>query len=170
MTREVYFKKADSEKLIFSLLTQNTPVSFTAGGPSMTPTIRDGELVQIRAIRPGDLRPGAIVLGRHKGRPILHRLVRIDSRTKELLLAGDASLRGADRAAAADIAGIATAVRRNGRLMPLDTRAQRAAGMLRYRLRPLRRLIWGRHHTHTETASNCSSARTAAGVFVKKKR
>jgi hypothetical protein len=146
MTREVYFKKADSEKLVFNLLMQNTPVSFTAGGPSMTPTIRDGELVQVRPLRPGDLRPGAIVLGRHKGRPILHRLIRIDSRTKELLLAGDASLRGTDRAAADTVAGIATAVRRNKCLMPLDTRAQRAAGMLRHRLRPLRRLLRGRCH------------------------
>jgi len=138
--------------IAISLLEQNTPVCFNAGGPSMVPTLRDGEPVQVHPIQPEALREGAILLYRKHGRLILHRLIRRNRKSNELLLVGDAALRGQDRVSAEEIIGVATAVQRRGRSLPLNTKTARLRGMLRYGARPLRRLIWGRiHRLHAKT-------------------
>jgi len=135
--------------LILSLLTQDTPVYFKAGGPSMTPTIRDGETVQVRPVLPADLSSGSILLFRKHNRLILHRLIRQDIRTGELLLTGDAALRGCDRVNPSDIVGLAASVQRDECPVLLDTPRHRLYGRIRHMMRPLRRLIWSRHHTGT---------------------
>jgi signal peptidase I len=61
---------------IVSLLEQDTPATFRASGPSMNPTIRDGEPVRVRPFQAGDLRPGALLLYRKNRRLVLHRLIR----------------------------------------------------------------------------------------------
>ena len=118
----------------------------------MFPVIRDGDPVQVRPIRPEDLRCGSILLYRKNGRPVLHRLVRRLAGTGELMLTGDAALQGEDPVVESEIAGIATAVQRASRPIALDTPAQRRVGLLLYRLRPLRRLIWGHQHADTSTS------------------
>ncbi len=107
----------------------------------MSPTILDGETVRIRPLRPADLRRGAILLYRKNGQPVLHRLLRKNAKTGALFFSGDAALHGQDRVDARDLAGIATAVQREGCTLPLNTPAHRLRGSLRYHLRPLRR-IW----------------------------
>ena len=41
----------DAKTIIEQLLERRTPATFRAGGPSMNPTIRDGESVRIRPLR-----------------------------------------------------------------------------------------------------------------------
>ena len=66
----------DAKTIIEQLLERRTPATFRAGGPSMNPTIRDGESVRIRPLRAGDPLPGAVALYRKHDRLILHRLLR----------------------------------------------------------------------------------------------
>lgn len=141
MPMEVYVKNTRSKEWIYALLAQNTPVSFTAGGPSMNPTIRDGELVQIRPVQPKDLLRGAILLYRKHDQLILHRLIRINPGNGELLITGDSALEGLDRVRSEDILGIATAVQRAGQSIALNSPTSRLRGRFRYFQRPLRRLI-----------------------------
>ena len=123
-----------NQTVITGLPKQNTPVCFKAGGPSMTPTIRDGDSVRIRPLAPGDLRPGAILLYRKNNRLVLHRLVR---KSEALLFCGDAALDGLEAVDSDDVLGVAVSVDNTA----LDSPAQRFRGMLRYRLRPLLREI-----------------------------
>ena len=135
------------QEILLALLSQNTPVCFKAGGSSMMPTLRDGETVQVRPLRPGDLRCGAILLYQKTGdTPVLHRLVRTRSKSGSLLFTGDATLQGDDWVNPTNLLGIATGVQRAERTLSLDTRRQRMLGMLRYHVRPLRRLIWSWGH------------------------
>lgn len=127
-----------NQTVIAGLLEKNTPACFRAGGPSMSPTIRNGETVSVRPVAPNDLRPGAVLLYRKNGRLVLHRLVR---KKTDLFFCGDAALNGLECVAPADILGTATAVQREGRTVALNTPINRLAGIIRYRLRPLRRLF-----------------------------
>ena len=38
----------ENPEIIVALLRQRTPVSFRAGGPSMNPAIRDGDVISVR--------------------------------------------------------------------------------------------------------------------------
>ena len=60
-----------------------------AAGMSMWPTIRDGSIVTLGP-KPSALRPGQIVLLDWGGRPVLHRIVRIDGELVQTC--GDACL------------------------------------------------------------------------------
>jgi hypothetical protein len=130
----------DSQQIIESLLRQQTPVAFHAHGPSMHPTIRDGECIRVlpRSIAP--LNTGCVILYRIHGRMAAHRAIQRNKRMDQWLVAADAALLGGDWIPAADILGVAESVVRNGREVPLDTRRARWAGLLRYHTRPLQRL------------------------------
>ena len=131
-------KTQSNQALVSRLLEQDTPVGFRAGGPSMTPTLRDGDRVRVRPLASGDLRRGAICLYRKNGRLVLHRLVR---KNEMLFFCGDAALEGLEAVDSGDVLGIATMVERAGKSVALDTPFARRRGLLRYRLRPLRRRL-----------------------------
>ncbi len=132
---------SDHLNIIEGLLRQQTPVSFRAGGPSMNPTIRDGELVRIRPLRPGDLRPGLIALYRKNGRLVLHRVIRRNATSEKFYLVADAALSGGEWVKENQMAGIAESVRHGKSLRRLDRAGSRMTGLVRYALRPLRRML-----------------------------
>lgn len=130
----------DPRTIIEELLRQRTAVRFRAGGPSMSPAIRDGELVHVQSPNPGALPPGSIVLYRMNGRLALHRIIRRE-KTGRHLVAGDAATAGGDWIPAADILGLAEWVQRGDRKHRLDTCRARWTGLARHALRPIRRLL-----------------------------
>ncbi len=129
--------------IVSALLAQHTAVTFAPRGPSMTPLIRDGDCVEVRPATTDDIRAGQILLYRCHNRLILHRLIRRDRRTGNYLLAADAALSGLDRIDGMDILGVATTVTRAGRTRRLDVTRARLAGLMRYHVRPIRRLAIG---------------------------
>jgi hypothetical protein len=142
----------DAQTIIEELLNQHTPVAFRAGGPSMNPTIRDGEPVRIRPLQAGDLRPGAIVLYRKNARLVLHRLIRRDPKTESFYIVADAATNGGEWVAQADILGVAEWVQRGERIRRLDGTSRRMAGLAHHVLRPLRRaLSYFRPANHAQT-------------------
>ena len=146
---------SDAKNLIEGLLLQRTPVAFRAGGPSMNPTIRDGDAVRIRPLDAGDPRCGAIVLFRQHGRLVLHRLVRRDRRTGAGYAVADAATEGGEWVAAGDFLGVAEWTQRGDRVHRLDGAASRAKGWLRHALRPVRRaLAIGRPAAHAQAPAN----------------
>lgn len=133
-------------EIILDLLRQHTPVRFQANGPSMTPTIRGGEQVLVRPLESSELRPGAILLYRKNNRLVLHRLIKNDRRTGSLCFTGDAALDGDEAVDFSDVIGIAESVSRDGRDIPLNSACARIKGRIRYALRPMRKLLFRRHH------------------------
>ena len=138
----------DSQEIIESLLRQHTAVTFQAFGPSMNPTICDGESLRVKPVRSGTLPRGSVVLYRFCGRLAVHRLIRNDGATGRCFLTADAALKGGDWVPAVDILGRAESVRRGARECRLDPLPARLAGLLRYALRPLRRALWNYRQTH----------------------
>jgi hypothetical protein len=142
----------DTKEIIVEMLRRGLPAVFSAGGPSMNPTIRDGETVRLRPLQAGDVRPGAIVLYPKSDRWVLHRLIRRNARTRSVQIVADAAVDGGEWVAETDLLGVAEWVRRAGRVRPLDSPTSRLAGLLRFALRPLRRAIFQlRHPDHAHT-------------------
>lgn len=140
------------QEIIAALLQARTPVSFKAFGPSMNPTIRDGESVSIQPLAGDAILRGSVVLYDIYGRMTVHRCVINDKRTKRHYAVGDAAVSGGDWIPAAAILGVAESVRGDGRIRRLDTRLARWTGLVRYALRPLRRALWNvrqMHHAQT---------------------
>ncbi len=131
----------DIEKIAEDLLRNEHPVCLTVFGPSMRPTLRDGDRVQIVPSRAEELKQGDIALFRQHGRLSLHRLV---GRAAEgrLFFAGDADLWRQELADPKDVLGRAAARERDARVLRLDCRVARLLGMTLFWSRPLRRLAW----------------------------
>lgn len=147
------FTTASASEIVAGLLEQNTPVRFQACGPSMHPTIRDGETVQVVPVDGWPPAPGGIYLCRIHDRLVLHRLAR--RKGDCFVFRGDASLRGDDRAGREQIIGRAVSVRRGTRELRLDTPLARWKGRVRMALRPLRRLLFGWiHRPHDRPAAS----------------
>jgi len=66
-------------ELARELLAGGSGIRFQARGASMSPAIRDGEIVHVRPAVPRDLRRGDLVLIKVEGRLCLHRLVVADT-------------------------------------------------------------------------------------------
>lgn len=120
---------------VAALVAQGKDVVFTPKGNSMLPFIR-GDRDSVRLSACGEPEKGDIILARHDGRYVLHRVVSVGEKT--LLLMGDGNLQGTERVLRSDILGKVTAIlRENGRtVIPGKGRLWRV-------LKPLRRYILG---------------------------
>lgn len=122
------------------LLRSGISVRFRAGGQSMHPTIRDGELITVEPIAHEKIRRGDIVLYRFKRGVIAHRVVRIDKPRDSLVftLRGDAMPASDAPVKAEAILGRVIFVERAGRLVKLvgrRARLTRSARMLASRIK-----------------------------------
>lgn len=129
----------DAREIVEALLRQHAPVAFQAFGPSMNPTILDGDVVSIHPLDANAVRRGSVVLFRICGRIAVHRVVSIDKRTQRIFAVGDAAVAGGDWIPADDVLGVAESARRGETVHRMDTRRARWGGLLRFYLRPLRR-------------------------------
>lgn len=77
------------EEMIRELLRQGLGVRFQARGASMSPAIRDGEIVEVAPGVVSRLRRDDIVLAKSDGGFRLHRLVRADFRSDAFTTRGD---------------------------------------------------------------------------------
>lgn len=88
-------------------------------GPSMVPTLHDGDVVIVRHGAP--VRPGAVVLARYRSlpdRPVLKRVVRPVGDGWWLASDNPFAGGGSDRHGPADVVACVMAVRRGGRGIP----------------------------------------------------
>jgi hypothetical protein len=132
---------ATAQDRIRALLTDGAAVTFQAGGPSMTPTIRDGDLVEIAPVKPADIQVGHILLFEQHGRLLLHRCVRICRQNSAFIVVADAALTGTDTIPADCVLGVALQQMRTTKRTHLATPVARIKGRCRYALRPLRRWL-----------------------------
>src|ERR1700721_3391300 len=91
------------------LLASGSGIRFQARGASMSPAIRDGEIVHVRPVVPGELRRGELVLIRVEGRICLHRLVVADAKRDVFITRGDCGLQDDPAVRGEGILGVAEA-------------------------------------------------------------
>lgn len=101
-------------------LASGTVVRFRAEGRSMHPTIRDGEVITAAPVSIADVVRGDVLLCRHGGRVLAHRVVALAHRGGErgFELRGD-SQRSRTLIGAGDVVARIVAVQRRGRAIAL---------------------------------------------------
>ncbi len=77
------------EDLLSPMLEQGLSVRFQARGASMSPAIRDGEIVEIGPVKPTGIRKRDIVLAKTKSGFRLHRIVTLDHARNIYITRGD---------------------------------------------------------------------------------
>src|SRR5579863_1117991 len=91
------------------VLTGGSEIRFAARGASMSPAIRDGEIVHVRRAVPDDLRRGDIVLIKVVGSFRLHRIVLADADRDVFITRGDCGLEDDPAVGREDVLGVAEA-------------------------------------------------------------
>ncbi|MBR5101355.1 MAG: S24/S26 family peptidase [Bacteroidales bacterium] len=135
--------KVSDEQIICEavrLVDEGMAVTLLVKGRSMLPFILGGVESAVLT-RPGDVRPGDVVLARVDGRRyVLHRVVEVSP--DKVVLMGDGNYRGQETCRPEDVlARTDEIVAANGKHRRLDTpKAQRRARLWR-RLLPVRRLL-----------------------------
>lgn len=146
------------EILVRDLIKSGRQVRFQARGASMSPAIRDGEIVYVKPARTADLRRGDIVLVKGEMGFRLHRLVVADSERDVFITRGDCGRQDDPAVSGEQIVGVAeakeirvgsrlTRVRLNGageRVMNGVARAQRFASRLAAGAEVLAHRAWRR--------------------------
>src|SRR5262245_12705213 len=102
-------------------LASGTLVRFRAEGSSMHPTIRDGEVIVAAPVSVAEVVRGDVLVCRHRGRVLAHRLVSIDGEgsRRRFVLRGDSQQSSDVFVDADDIVARIVAVRRRGRSIAL---------------------------------------------------
>ena len=132
--------------LIAAVHEKGVPFRFQARGYSMTPSIRDGDVITISPLGTIMPRRGDVVAFRHPDRPqmLVHRV--LHAREKKYYIKGDNSPEGDGWVAAENILGLITHVERRGKARFWPNRATPSAGSDLYLLfyplwPPLRRVL-----------------------------
>ncbi len=97
------------ETLARELLSDGKEIRFQARGASMSPAIRDGEIVLVKAAVPAELRRGDIVLAKGDMGFRLHRLVVADAERDVFITRGDCGRQDDPAVSSREIFGIARA-------------------------------------------------------------
>lgn len=135
--------------LLRAVLDRETPFRFQARGASMSPFLKDGDVITVSPLS-GDPRLGDVVayVSVETGKLVVHRIV---GRTGgHYLIGGDGASGERDRARRAEILGLITRIERRGknirlglglerRLIAIATRhrlIRKTASLLRHLLRP----------------------------------
>ena len=99
------------EGLSREVLRQGNAIRFQARGASMSPAIRDGEVVHVKPALPADLRKGDVVLVKGEAGFRLHRLVVADADRNVFITRGDCGQQDDPAVVGEQILGIAVAKR-----------------------------------------------------------
>ena len=136
-------KEVSDEQIIrdaVSLVDEGLAVTMLVKGRSMLPFILGGR-ESVVLTRPGEIRPGDVVLARIDGRRyVLHRVMEVSPERVELM--GDGNIAGREVCRPEDVLARADeVVGADGRHRRLDTPKQRRRARLWRRLLPVRRWI-----------------------------
>ena len=124
------------------MLSEGKSVELRGHGRSMQPYLRgDGsEIIVASPFSPEELVPGAIVLFRHNGKYVCHRIIR--RKDDELLMQGDGVIAKREQASVSDVIGIIrTLIRQNGEPVSTRTKAAQRYWHCWFRLSPIRKYL-----------------------------
>lgn len=104
------------------LLNNGQSVTIPVKGFSMRPMMRNGkDKVILFTHTKDDIKQGAVMLFRHNGRHIMHRIIKIDG--NNVTFAGDGNYRIVEQATKDDIIARVTSIKRpSGQIISLDSR------------------------------------------------
>ncbi len=136
----LHIEADDFAGLAGDMLRAGREIRFRARGASMSPFIRDGDIVTVQPARADDLRPGDVALYvRSDGQVMLHRVLGRDRHTTPPLIItrGDARTGPREPVAPEQILGRAIASSRGARTFRLNAATARLSGLLWAHTQPL---------------------------------
>jgi len=136
---------SDFHALAQEVLGRGGSFRFQAGGSSMYPFIRGGDVLLVESVAPARLRPGEIIFYHRGGTShMVHRLVRrVEKDGRLIFIAQGDNLVGADAPIFAEqVLGMVVEIQRHGRRMRLGRGPGRLLNLTAYRLAPWR--FWRR--------------------------
>lgn len=116
-------------------------VVFSVRGSSMSPFLKERDLITVKPLKDITLKIGHIVLANFKNAYILHRIIRLDK--KYVFLAGDANLVQIEKIERESVIGFLCEATRDKKNIPLYTKRMLCYAQIWYYLRPVRR-VWGK--------------------------
>ena len=127
--------------LVEEFIAEGKSVNIAVKGNSMRPFLPNGRRVQLTPCTEAEIRPGVVVLFRHRGVHILHRVVA--RRGDALLLQGDGNVVGQEQASVADVVALVRFVflREGGQPLATASRSWRFRSRCWMWMRPFRRYL-----------------------------
>ncbi|PVH25826.1 S24/S26 family peptidase [Sphingobacterium corticibacter] len=116
-------------------------VVFTVRGSSMSPFLKEKDLITVKPLKGITLKIGHIVLAYFENGYILHRIVRLDK--QHVFLAGDANLVQIEKVERQSVIGFLCEATRNKKNVPLYTSRVMCFAQFWYYVRPVRR-VWAK--------------------------
>jgi len=139
-TEMLNLKKEDFASIAHGVLGRGRALRFKAKGGSMSPYIRNGDVVEVVPVK-GKINLGDVVLYRsYYGNPVVHRVIQ---RRKESIITKGDSLPSSDQPVlSTQVLGRVVSVEKNGWRMRLDTPPGRLLNILLATISPFSFLIY----------------------------
>lgn len=116
-------------------------VVFSVRGSSMSPFLKEQDLITVKPLTNITLKIGHIVLAYFKNGYILHRIIHLDKH--HVYLAGDANLAQIEKIERKELIGFLSEATRNDKQITLYTLKVLCLAKVWYHIRPLRR-VWAK--------------------------
>lgn len=126
------------------ILSKGSYLRFQAHGGSMSPFIRDGDVLEIKPAEVSEIKLGDVIFYRIESRVAAHRVIKRVSRNGKVSLVtkGDSSPTSDEPLHAEDLLGKVVTVERNGLSLSLDTRLSRLINLLWAKISPFSGYIY----------------------------
>jgi signal peptidase len=131
--REVSLRHNELEELSSEILEQGGSLRFKAHGYSMSPFIRDGDVLTTQSIESADLEVGDVALYRSAGnRLVAHRVIgkRKENGRLTLVMRGDSQSGSTELICAEQILGRVVSIQRGDKVFLMNRNALRLAAIL----------------------------------------
>jgi len=126
------------------ILSKGSYLRFRAHGGSMSPFIRDGDILEIKPAEVSEIQLGDVIFYRTESRVAAHRVIRrVPGNGKvSLITKGDSSPTSDKPLHAEDLLGKVVTVERNGLRLSIDTRLRRLINLLWAKISPFSGYIY----------------------------
>jgi len=142
---EIQLNRHEFESLASEILADGKILRFKANGFSMSPFIRDGDIIDVQPDSAEKIQKGDIILYRHKpDRLLAHRVVQIDSEgsKSKYVIQGDALYQPDGIISSEQVLGRVVAIRHNGKHVRIDILPSRVYTIIWIKIAPLGRRIY----------------------------
>ncbi|MCL7988420.1 S24/S26 family peptidase [Sphingobacterium sp. lm-10] len=126
---------------VYEYICDGKEVAFSLRGSSMSPFLKEGDLITVKPLTGVSLKIGHIVLAYFKNGYILHRIIRLDQ--DYVYIAGDANLVQIEKIERKSVIGLLCEASRHKNNIPLYTLRMLCYAKLWYYMRPFRR-VWAK--------------------------
>lgn len=126
------------------ILSKGICLRFQARGGSMSPFIRDGDILKVKPVEISEIKLGDVIFYRTENRIVAHRVIKkVSGKDKAFLVTkGDSSPNSDEPLHAENLLGKVVTLERNGLSLRLDGRLRRLTNLLWAKISPFSRYIY----------------------------